>query len=366
MSTRRNLPSLYASQVLESPFFEKPHLALVMEEDTVSQWLINNSDEVVVAKKALSGGAAGVVAKTLIAPLSRVTILMQCQSMRPHKFHTFEPNNTRMTTSFTKIIAEEGGLRALWKGNGAAILHRFPYVGATFGGLEFFKATLKGRFTPRVEMMASSVGAAGLAVCASYPLDVIKTRLTTQTKTMYYRGVSDCCRKILQDEGFAGLYRGLGPTLFAAVPTITLNLFLYGQMKEELFRTRSSISPVETVCMGATSGLISSMSLFPVDLVRRQMQMEGLHGRPRVYANVWDAFQKIFACGYFCSTLEGRGRGIRILRGCTEFYRGLTPELVKVIPYVAVQFLLYETIVRTAWPMEQPLMARDSYLAKLK
>merc|ERR1740117_2281211 len=30
--------------------------------------------------------AAGCVVKTCVAPLSRVTILMQVQSMRPHKF----------------------------------------------------------------------------------------------------------------------------------------------------------------------------------------------------------------------------------------------------------------------------------------
>jgi hypothetical protein len=36
-------------------------------------------------KHAAAGGVAGVVGKSAVAPLSRVCILMQVQSMRPHK-----------------------------------------------------------------------------------------------------------------------------------------------------------------------------------------------------------------------------------------------------------------------------------------
>ncbi|CAE7459419.1 sodA [Symbiodinium natans] len=45
-------------------------------------------------KQVIAGGLAGCVAKTAVAPLSRVTVLMQVQSMRPHKFTDGKtPNN---------------------------------------------------------------------------------------------------------------------------------------------------------------------------------------------------------------------------------------------------------------------------------
>eukprot|EP00397_Hematodinium_sp_SG-2012_P056116 GEMP01068984.1.p1 GENE.GEMP01068984.1~~GEMP01068984.1.p1 ORF type:complete len:184 (-),score=12.43 GEMP01068984.1:452-1003(-) len=169
------------------------------DHDT-SLWLLEYRQEFLVLKRSISGGLAGVIAKSTVAPFSRVTILMQCQSMRPHKFHQgLEPNNTQMIASFRKICTEEGGVRALWKGNGASILHRFPYVGTTFGCLELFKTKFRGRgLSPRVEMMSASACAATVAVIVAYPLDVVKTRLTTQTKTAYYNGISDCFRKIVR------------------------------------------------------------------------------------------------------------------------------------------------------------------------
>lgn len=45
-------------------------------------------------KKVVAGGIAGCISKTCVAPLSRVTVLMQVQSMRPHKFTDgVHPNN---------------------------------------------------------------------------------------------------------------------------------------------------------------------------------------------------------------------------------------------------------------------------------
>ena len=45
-------------------------------------------------KKVVAGGIAGCISKTCVAPLSRVTVLMQVQSMRPHKFADGRnPNN---------------------------------------------------------------------------------------------------------------------------------------------------------------------------------------------------------------------------------------------------------------------------------
>lgn len=56
---------------------------------------------------------------------------------------------------------------------------------------------------------------------ASYPMDVIKSKLQTDGLTkdqQRYRGTLDCIKKTYALEGAMGFWRGLGPTLLRAMP----------------------------------------------------------------------------------------------------------------------------------------------------
>ena len=67
---------------------------------------------------------------------------------------------------------------------------------------------------------------------------------------------------------------------------------------------------------------------FPLDLVRRRMQLEGAGGRARVYnTGLFGTFGHII-----------RSEGLRGL------YRGIMPEYYKVIPSVGIVFMTYETL----------------------
>jgi solute carrier family 25 S-adenosylmethionine transporter 26 len=43
------------------------------------------------------------------------------------------------------------------------------------------------------------------------PLDVIKTRLMVQGSGTQYKGVSDCIKTIIREEGSSALWKGMGP-----------------------------------------------------------------------------------------------------------------------------------------------------------
>jgi solute carrier family 25 phosphate transporter 23/24/25/41 len=66
---------------------------------------------------------------------------------------------------------------------------------------------------------------------------------------------------------------------------------------------------------------------FPLDLVRRRMQLQGVGGRARVYSSLFGTFGHIF-----------RNEGVRGL------YRGILPEYYKVVPGVGIVFMTYETL----------------------
>lgn len=44
----------------------------------------------------------------------------------------------------------------------------------------------------------------------TYPLDLIRTRLTIQTTENKYNGIADTYKKIVREEGYRALYKGVG------------------------------------------------------------------------------------------------------------------------------------------------------------
>ena len=70
-----------------------------------------------------AGGVAGMVAKSVVAPLERIKILYQVSA---------ETFRLREVPVVAKHIIEREGIKALWKGNTATMLRVFPYSGIQF------------------------------------------------------------------------------------------------------------------------------------------------------------------------------------------------------------------------------------------
>lgn len=300
-------------------------------------------------KQIICGGIAGCFSKTAVAPLSRVTILMQVQSMRPHKFTDgLSPNNTSLLSSLRKIYLEER-IAGFWVGNGAMLVHRFPYTGITFAIQSWMKRHLDA--FPQVPRKLHSFLAGGsssmVAVTACYPLDVVRTRLTSQTGEKYYKGIWDALVKIGRDEKLSGYYRGLGLAYISAVPTIALNFAFYDHFTP-VYAALDMPPAVQALGAGASAGACSSALMFPMDLLRRQMQMLGVGGRSAVYANVFDAVRQVYATGR--SSNPG---SLGVFLGFREFFRGLLPELIKVTPATAILFSVQSWLVGTKWFFEK-------------
>ena len=87
-------------------------------------------------------------------------------------------------------------------------------------------------------------------------------------------------------------------------------------------------SPAASLACGALAGLLSSTATFPLDLVRRRMQLAAggaaAGARPPSYARVV--------------------RDVMARAGPAGFYAGIVPEYVKVAPGVAIAFATYELV----------------------
>ena len=75
-----------------------------------------------------------------------------------------------------------------------------------------------GREVTTLEMLFAG-GMAGVASWVScFPMDVIKTRLQSDTEGKY-SGAFDCYKKTVAREGYKALFRGLNSTLIRAFPS---------------------------------------------------------------------------------------------------------------------------------------------------
>mmetsp|Transcript_152 Transcript_152/g.546 ORF Transcript_152/g.546 Transcript_152/m.546 type:complete len:346 (+) Transcript_152:265-1302(+) len=280
-------------------------------------------------KLLLAGGVAGAFAKSCTAPLARMTILYQVGALQPA--HGVQG----LSHSLRHVVHTEGVL-ALWKGNGINIMHRLPSTAVNFMVYEQANQALMQLFpsaadgTSAVDSVRRLLagGAAGMAATSvAYPLDLLRTRLAGHAGNGV--SVAQLLFGILNREGMRGLYHGLGPTLLQAGPNLAINYCVYESLRSKWLADHpdSKAPPVSAmVVFGSASGIVSSSITFPLDVIRRRMQMQGsVAGGVHQYSGIGNALVKIV-----------RHEGIRGL------YSGIVPEYIKVAPAVAITYCSYE------------------------
>ncbi|KAK7339731.1 hypothetical protein VNO77_20413 [Canavalia gladiata] len=341
-SSSRSVPS-HPSYVANPNLFWKPtvraRVGMVVESGHGSsvkllQQKNQQAKPVGTLSQLLAGGVAGAFAKTCTAPLSRLTILFQVQGMH---FDVAALSKPSIWCEASRIVNEEG-FRAFWRGNLVTIAHRLPYSAVNFYAYEHYKNLLhsllpenhKGNTGAEPFVHFVSGGLSGItSATATYPLDLVRTRLAAQRSSIYYRGISHAFNTICREEGFLGLYKGLGATLLGVGPSIAISFTVYESLRSFWQSRRPDDSTVlVSLACGSLSGIASSTATFPLDLVRRRMQLEGVGGRARVYnTSLFGTFGHIV-----------RNEGARGL------YRGILPEYYKVVPSVGIVFMTYETL----------------------
>ncbi|XP_038148833.1 graves disease carrier protein [Cyprinodon tularosa] len=282
----------------------------------------------------VAGGVAGCCAKTTIAPLDRVKILLQGQS--PHYKHL------GVFSTLTAVPKKEGIL-GLYKGNGAMMVRIFPYGAIQFMAFDKYKKLLNTRIgiSGHIHRLMAGSMAGMTAVICTYPLDVVRARLAFQVKGHHhYSGIVDVFHSIYRKEGASGFYRGLTPTLIGMAPYAGLSFFTFGTLKslglknfpEQLGRP-SSDNPdvlvlkthVNLLCGGAAGAFAQTVS-YPLDVARRRMQLG-------------TALPDSDQCGSPMKTLKYVYEKYGIKRG---LYRGLSLNYIRCVPSQAMAFTTYE------------------------
>ncbi|KAH6790841.1 Mitochondrial substrate carrier family protein [Perilla frutescens var. frutescens] len=293
----------------------------------------------VYVKELIAGGSAGGFAKTAVAPLERTKILLQT---RTQGFHSLG-----ICHSMKKLLKHEG-VAGFYKGNGASVLRIVPYAALHFMAYEQYRSWILDNHSalgtgPVVDLLAGSA-AGGTAVLCTYPLDLARTKLAYQvvdTRGNFqhglrqfnanpaYSGIRDVLGRVYKEGGVRGLYRGIGPTLIGILPYAGLKFYVYEELKRHVPEEQQKSIVMRLSC-GAIAGVLGQTFTYPLDVVRRQMQVE--HLQPSSEGGV-----------VYKSTREGLVCIVRN-QGWRQLFAGLSINYIKVVPSVAIGFTVYDTM----------------------
>ena len=280
----------------------------------------------------LAGGTAGALAKTCTAPLDRLKIIMQISSANQQTAAAKAAASGGLIPAFIAIGKSEG-IKGYWKGNVPQVIRILPYSTAMLNSYEFYKQQFGGdqyRETGKLPV-ASRLMSGALAACTAtlvtYPLDIIRLRLSVDPNMTT---MTQVCKAIVKEEGAKAFFKGLPATCLSISPYSALNFCMFDLIKK-------AIPGEETAQTVATASFIATMlasgTCYPLDTIRRQMQLKSSS-----YANVFDA-----------------GKAILARDGVGGMFRGFVPNVIKNAPNKSVQLTTFDVFKRKIEESEKAL-----------
>jgi solute carrier family 25 phosphate transporter 23/24/25/41 len=159
-----------------------------------------------------------------------------------------------------------------------------------------------------------------MATTVTHPLDVARLRISID---LQLRGTRDAFRSLWMENGLRAMYKGWIPTVISVSPFIAINFASFDILKQMAYpmgTDSTKTNPFVILSLGGMAGIFAQTICYPLDTIRRRMQMKG-----RVYSGLSNAFLTIY-----------REEGVK------GYYRGIVPNAVKVVPNNAIRFLVYE------------------------
>lgn len=163
---------------------------------------------------------------------------------------------------------------------------------------------------------------------------MVPKELITQRMQAGAKGRSwDVLLRILEKDGFLGLYAGYSATLLRNLPAGVLSYSSFEYLKAGVLEktNQSHLDPIQSVCCGALAGAISASLTTPLDVIKTRL-MTQVHG---------DAVNKVASVMY--GGVRSTVRQILKEEGLVGFSRGMGPRVVHSACFSALGYFAFET-----------------------
>jgi len=286
----------------------------------------SNSQSKFKYKDFIAGLSGGVMSSCILHPLDLTKIRFSVgdgQKNRP-KYNGY--------LDLCRSIVRKNGVRGLYAGVGPSVVG----AGLSWGCYFFFFGTLKTYFNggdeekklKNREYLGSSF-ASGIAVLLlTNPIWVAKTRMCLQYESQEktYKSLWHTVSSVYKQNGIRGFYKGFTPGLLGTSHG-AIQFFVYERMKH-WNRSRKNLqkgeknSEFDVMLMSSSSKFIAATTTYPYQVVRSRLQ-----DQHRSYNGV----THVIASTFKHESWKG-------------FYKGLTANLLRVIPASCITFITFETV----------------------
>lgn len=256
-----------------------------------------------------------------------------------------------------RILRDEGGLKGFYRGLAINLIGNSSSWALYFVWYDIIKRNASAHYGASAQLSSYDYfwasGLAGIyesASCArstnsrspgtltavsTNPLWVIKTRMLSTSVTHHgaYKSVTEGMQSIWTHEGVRGFYRGLLPSLFG-VSHGALQFMAYEEFKKARKRSlgikdAESLGNLDYLIFSGLSKALAGSATYPYQTIRSRLQTYDAEG---TYKGAKDVVVQIWK-----------------QEGLPGFYKGLTPNLARVVPSSCITFLVYENV-RTYLP----------------
>lgn len=281
-------------------------------------------------KAVLAGGISGAIEICITYPTEFVKT----------KYQLYEGSYSS-TMDVVRQTTKANGVKGLYRGMPSLLFFAVPKNASRFWAYETAKGWIvpAGKNPTKLQsVQCGLIAGATEATLVVTPQETLKVKLIHDQlkppEQRNYRGFFHGVRTILNQEGFAGTYKGLTSTILKQSTNQAMRFLVYNSMRPWIASVKEDPDDLpwyKTMVCGGVAGAVSVFGNTPVDVVKTRMQ--GLESSK--YKNTLDCAQQIL-----------RQEGFK------GFYKGTTARLGRVVADVALVFTIYEKCVKmldTVW-----------------
>ena len=276
-----------------------------------------------LAQDLMLGGFVGAIAKTAMAPVERVKLLLQTMDSNPDIISGKVKRYDGVMDCLKRVIAEQGA-RALWRGNLVNCLRYAPQQGSALAFNDLINNKVFPKYDSKTQFWQSFASkllaggtAGGIANTICFPFDFARTRLASDVGAgkAQFNGIMDCIMSTVKAQGITGLYTGWSVTVAGA--------FVYRAGQLGCFAQIQDLNPYkkDKGFLGAASSFVAVTTArtvimpfnYPFDTIRRRLMLQS--EKPKA--------ERLYKGTVHCFT------SILKKEGAKGLYKGLVPELFR-------------------------------------